>query len=215
MVQDLKKVNIVSQYVLLGLFFFGAIGNYFSGDSASLIVCLISPIIVFLPQIFRFVKIPTPQTYEFIYLLIVAMFLFVGDTLGVYLSNYWYDKTNHLITGILFYLLGMSIIYRRFGREHLKQHFWKLAIYSFFFALLLESIWESLELIIDLTFGTNMMQDGLRDTSFDIAMTIIGSLIATLLIHINLFIRKIWYIDEFIKELIKEKHQEEKQHIEI
>lgn len=212
MVQDLKKVNKVSQYVLLVLFFFGAIGNFVSGDSASMIVCLISPIIIFLPQIFRFLKIPVPSTYEFIYLLIVAMFLFVGDTLGVYLSNYWYDKTNHLISGALFYLLGMSIIYRRFGREYIKQNFWKVTIYCLFFALLLESIWESIELTIDITFGTHMTQDGLRDTSLDMAMTIVGSLIAMVLTHINLFIRKIWYIDEFIKELIKEKYQEEKQH---
>jgi len=210
MATNLKKINKISQWALLGLFFFGAIGNYITGDSASMVVSIISPILIFLPNLLRFIKIPVPETYEFIYYLILAMMLFVGDTLGVYLQNYWYDKTNHLVSGILFYLLGVSIIYRRFGREHIKQNFWKIAIYSFFFAILLESIWEWLEFSVDIIFGTNMMQDGLRDTSWDMIMTVVGSFIATLLMYINLFIRKIWYIDEFIKELIKEKHQEEK-----
>jgi len=205
--RELSGVNKVFQYVLLGMFFFGALGNYYTGDFASMIVCFISPIVVYLPNIFRFLRIPVPETYEFIYLLIVALFLFVGDTLGVYLINYWYDKTNHLITGILFFLLGVSILYRRFGREYIKENFVKVLIYSFFFAILLETIWESIELTIDTFFGTKMMQDGLRDTLLDMIMTVIGSCIATILLYVNLYIRKIWYIDQFIRELVVKKKE--------
>ena len=203
MAKEIQEINKLFQYSLIVMFFFGFLYNYLIDDWYSVIVTLISPIVVFMPQILKWFKLKIPDDYVFMYLILVFAGLFIGETVGVYIFTYWYDKLVHGFSGILLFVLGLAITYKRFGYAHIKNNFWKVFIYCLFFALLIELVWETIEVSNDFFIGTNMTQDGLRDTTLDLTMTILGSTFAGILTYINIHVRKVWFIDQYIKELAK------------
>lgn len=198
---NFTKYNKIIRYFLLCVFFVGILYTYTIKDYLGLIIAIISPIFIFLPVILKKIRINIPESYYFVYYIILFLAFSLGETLGLYIKTIWFDKFIHFLTGIFLFILGLSIIYKFKNDSKIKNNFIKYSLLSIFFVLLIQGSWELYELLSDTFLGTNMLQSGLNDSLLDTLMNFLGALLGAIICFINIKIRKIKIIDYYLKGL--------------
>jgi len=128
----LLKINKYFRITLLILFLLGFVYNYYKEDWYSVAITLISPIVIYVPHIFKYFKLELNEHYKLLYYLIVFLGLLIGETVGIYIMTYWYDKLVHGLTGLLLSILGTIILTKRSEKKNMAHKLWKILLFGIF-----------------------------------------------------------------------------------
>jgi hypothetical protein len=166
-------------YLIYRIFLMVAvIGSLIVGNFLNVGIALLALFITFIPQIIeRRFGIHYPTEFEIAIMVFIYLSLILGSVGEFYDLFPWWDTMLHTISGILFGLLGFSLVY------HLNRSSWEkirlsrafIALFAFCFALSLGAIWEIYEYLVDSLFGWNMQRSGLPDTMSDLILDALGA----------------------------------------
>lgn len=151
-------------------------------------------------QILLYFKVKMSDLLYLLAAISVILTFQIGMIFGVYQTLPGYDSFAHFANGGLLILVGimfMSIYFKNGKMKELSPAF--IVIFAFSFASMLGVIWEIYEYTIDAVGGFNMQrykdletgvlfigQEALRDTMKDLILNTFGSLLAAILIYIDL-----------------------------
>jgi len=170
-------------------------------DIFSIIATLLSPLAIYVPHVLRLFKVKVPEDYIFPYYILLFLGVFLGESIGIYLMTYWWDKIVHAFSGVLLFIWGLAIVYKQESIKSIKKNLTRAFVFAFFFAIFIECCWELFEIGNDTIIGTNMLQDGTRDTTLDMTFEAFGAIIGSILAYITLNVKKIWILDIYLKNL--------------
>lgn len=127
-------------------------------------------------------------------LMFVAAAVLLGETLNMYDTLWWWDDMLHGLSGLIFGLVGLFIMFALNNRTDIRVNAAFVAVFVICFALAMGVLWEIYEFGLDVFFQTSMQQwnmgsnaivmgrdyqgMGLRDTMSDLILATIGALIA-------------------------------------
>jgi hypothetical protein len=124
-----------------------------------------------------------PAEIQIFVALFVFATLFLGEVRDYYERIWWWDLALHASAGILLGVLGFLIVYILNEDDavdlHMRPSF--LALFAFFFAAGLGTLWELFEFGMDEIFGLTMQKpmlgdsSGLTDTMWDLALDTAGA----------------------------------------
>jgi|FLOH01.1.fsa_nt_gi hypothetical protein len=166
-------------------------------------LALIGLLISFLPSLIeKKFNIIFPPEFE----LSIAVFLYasfiLGEIRGFYGFFPWWDVLLHGISGILFGLIGFTIVYSLYYTHKVVFAPIFAVIFSFTFALAMGALWEIFEFAVDQLFSTNMQTSGLVDTMWDLIIDSIGALIISISGYFYLKGGDSFLMDRFVKKFI-------------
>jgi uncharacterized membrane protein YjdF len=149
-------------------------GDFVAAFSAAAISALMS-----LPSFLKAqYRIYLPFELDLAIVVFIFLTLFLGSQGNFYEQFFWWDDLLHLLSGILFGIIGFVLIYilnsEHVGKLNLTPFF--VSLFSVCFALAMSVVWEIYEFAIDLLLGFNMQRDGLNDTMSDLIVNAMGAL---------------------------------------
>ena len=161
--------------------------NVFDATMQSYVLLCAFLILVWVPLILEKVA-KTNLNFSLIiaYEIFLILSLLVGSMWGVYKLPIYYDKFNHLLSGVLF----CFIFYSLFGEERSKNvgALW-LFLLTFFVSMATGGIWEICEFTIDSLLGGNTQRwqgfagrEVLFDTMFDLICDFVGAIVGTIIV---------------------------------
>lgn len=129
-----------------------------------------------------------PSEVQILAILFIFATLFLGEVRDYYERFWWWDLALHGTAGLLLGLLGFLIVYMLNENAHVDLHMRPsfVALFAFFFAVGLGTLWEIFEFGMDQLFGTNMQKpmlgdpSGLTDTMWDLIVDTLGAAIVSL-----------------------------------
>lgn len=129
-----------------------------------------------------------------IILMFVAAAVLLGEALDMYDKLWWWDDMLHGLSGLIFGLVGLFIMFALNQRTDIRVNAAFVAVFVICFALAMGVLWEIYEFALDVFFQTTMQQwnmgsqaivmgkeyqgMGLRDTMSDLILATIGALVA-------------------------------------
>lgn len=127
-------------------------------------------------------------------LLFIAAAVLVGEMMDAYDMFWWWDDMLHGLSGLIFGLVGLFIMFAVNKRTDIRVNAVFVAVFVTCFALAMGVFWEIYEFTLDVLFKTTMQQwnmgeqaivigkdyqgMGLRDTMSDLITATIGALLA-------------------------------------
>jgi hypothetical protein len=131
----------------------------------------------------RRLPVEVPSEIQAAAALFIFATLFLGEVRDYYERIWWWDLALHGTAGILLGLIGFLIVYVLNENElvevRMKPAF--VALFAFFFALAIGTVWEVFEFGMDRLFGLTMQKpapgdpSGLTDTMYDLIVDILGA----------------------------------------
>jgi uncharacterized membrane protein YjdF len=125
-----------------------------------------------------------PSEFQILAVIFIFASLFLGEIYRYYDRFWWWDMALHASSGLLMGILGFLLVYLLNENERagidLRPHF--VALFAFFFALTVGTLWEIFEFAMDRFVGTNMQKpmlgdpSGLTDTMWDLILDTLGAL---------------------------------------
>lgn len=187
-------VSYFFQFSLLGMFLFSFIEGYMYPALSSLFGFFLVNIPAFLRRR-EIVVLP----WELVLWIFLVVFL---HNLGIYLKFYdyiwWWDKLTHFLSTALiadFGFIGIVIVDKYIQSIYLPPKF--LPFFIIIFVLAMGVLWEIIEYLFDLFFGTRM-QYSLADTIIDLVFDLMGALTIAFLGPLYLKKRS---VDDLIREM--------------
>lgn len=179
----MKKISILAAVLFSILLLVLTVTSAFKRDWNKTIVALLVLISVVLPFIINhFLKkrnITIPSGGILVYELSFFATFYLGDLMNFYEKFKWWDKSLHLLSGIVLTILGfyiINIINVKQKATLITDSFF-IAFFSFCFANTAGILWEIAEFITDITALTHKSQGGLEDTMMDIIFNMAGAII--------------------------------------
>lgn len=124
-----------------------------------------------------------PAGIQIFVILFIFASLFLGEVRDYYERVWWWDLALHTSAGLLLGFLGFFIVYLLSADEavdvHMRPSF--MALFAFFFAIGLGTLWEIFEFGMDWIFGLTMQKSmlgdasGLTDTMWDMIVNAAGA----------------------------------------
>ncbi len=165
-------------------------------------ICILVLFFSFLPTfIEKRINAHLPVEFDLITTLFLFFSLLLGDFMDFYTRFWWWDKVLHTLSGFLIGLLGFFIIYSLRFTQKIKMSPSMTILFSFTFSMGIAAIWEIVEFLIDIFFGTNMQRSGLVDTMLDMIVAGIGAIIISILGFIYLRYGKGMLIKNLIQKI--------------
>lgn len=125
-----------------------------------------------------------PLEVQLFFTLFIFATLFLGEVHDFYNRIWWWDLALHLTAGVLLGLLGFLLVYLLNEADvvdlHMRRSF--IAMFAFFFAVALGTLWEIFEFAMDQSLGLTMQKpmfddpSGLTDTMWDLILDAVGAL---------------------------------------
>ncbi len=199
-IKKVTRITYIWQRVLMAVVFIvGLLGVILNDDesvkSEYLFVCAQSAmflIVSFLPNFLRKFELDIP---DFIYIIFICFCLahfFCGEILGFFVKIKWWDSVLHTFSGMIIALLSFSLInLLNKNSSDFKLNIGFAALFAFSLAVSIGAIWEIIEYLADVWFGTNMQrayvstmsgrgaalvgQSALADTMKDLILDSIGA----------------------------------------
>lgn len=147
------------------------------------LVAFASPLFLLIPMVIEFVfKLKANYIIHFT----AHVYSFILYVLGVALEGYHYikyfDKFAHMLTGIIFCIMGCILFSLLKPREHFikKEDFPLVASFSLFFTTFISAMWEIIEYTISLILKNDpqmVISTGVSDTMQDIIICLVGAII--------------------------------------
>ena len=125
-----------------------------------------------------------PSEIQIVAIIFIFATLFLGEVRDYYERLWWWDLALHATAGLLLGLLGFLVVYILNENElvDLRMRPSFLALFAFFFALGMGTLWELFEFGMDQIFGLNMQKtmfgdaSGLTDTMWDLIVDAAGAI---------------------------------------
>jgi uncharacterized membrane protein YjdF len=137
----------------------------------------------------RRLHVHIPPEFEVLAVIFVFAALFLGEVRGYYGRFWWWDIALHTSSGLLLGILGFLLVYVLNENPqvdlHMRPRF--VAMFAFFFAVVVGAMWEIFEFAMDRIFGTRMQKpmfddpSGLTDTMWDLIVDTLGALVISVL----------------------------------
>jgi flagellar biosynthesis protein FliR len=135
--------------------------------------------------------------------------IILGEVQGFYRKFYHWDTLLHTLSGITLASFGFCIIgiINKSEKTNLGSSDWFMSFFSFCFAIMLDTVWEIIEFIMDTFMDLNMQQyilpDGIVltghyaviDTMKDLIVDAFGALVISIIGYILLKRRKNIIVD--------------------
>jgi hypothetical protein len=168
-------LSYVIKFILIGTAVLAAVG----ADWEVMLLALVAVILTFVPALFeRNYKINLPTEFELVIVTFIFAGLFLGEIQNFYVHFWWWDLFLHTSSGIILGFLGFLILYILYYQKKLNASPALISLFAFCFALAIGALWEIFEFSMDTIFGFSM-QKGLFDTMWDLIVTAIGALVAS------------------------------------
>lgn len=125
-----------------------------------------------------------------IFLSIANIFLFISMYLGSIKGFYglfpWWDVLAHVLSGVIFSLLGFILLFRLHKGLDLsdKGQLFLAVLFSMSFGIAAGVFWEIYEFSMNIFFGLNMQSGGLLDTMKDLISDTIGAAFTSIAVGI-------------------------------
>jgi hypothetical protein len=166
-------------------------------------VSIVTFLLTYLPHLFeKKYDIDIPAEFEIVTILFIFATLFLGEVRGFYTRFWWWDVILHTGSAIAFGFIGFTILYILYRGDKIKASPIIIAIFSFFFALGIGSIWEIFEFSMDQVFDLNMQKNGLMDTMWDLIVDSLGALFASICGYLYMKKREVFIFDKMIKKFV-------------
>ncbi len=161
-------------------------------------------LMTFLPFLVeRKYHIRLPIDFTSAIIIFIYLSLFLGEIRGYYTRFWWWDVLLHISSSIALGFAGFIILYVLYKSNKIKANPFWFALFSFFFAIGIGTLWEIFEFGMDQLFGFNMQKTGLIDTMWDLIVNSLGAFLVALIGFFyfkfekeNIFSR---LLDKFIK----------------
>jgi hypothetical protein len=205
-------------FLLITSFFYGIIGVILSINGEVFIYnrqrseyikislqCILGISALFFPSALeRKFKISLPNEMHILFVFFLFLAIILGEVRDYYHRfNYW-DTVLHTLSGIMLSSYGFSIIdiINNSKRINLGLSNRFMALFSFSFAIMLDTLWEIIEFTMDLLMDLNMQtyispngsvligRAALFDTMKDLIVDVIGALIISIVGYVLLKRRK-------------------------
>lgn len=137
----------------------------------------------------KILKINLSEKLKISLIIFIAGAEIFGTVLEFYHKFFWWDTMLHFASGIIFYLVGETVI-KQLNEKTTKANISIIIIiaFSILFALSSGVVWEIFEFIIDISLGQNMQitedlhgRDAVMDTMIDLISLTLGTTIIGLL----------------------------------
>lgn len=199
-----KVVFLLLQISILLILLYSFVNLFFSSDMEGNIVhialCVSALLMINAPALLKHkFKIYIPSILQLIAVLLIYAHFVLGEIFRAYDNVFLFDKALHTISGLVFALLGFSMVNMLNKRydEHRRLSPFFVSLFSFCFSLTISYLWEVFEYGMDTIFGLNMQrwQDGLatgsginavsqgtglKDTMIDMIVMMIGGALISL-----------------------------------
>ena len=166
-IKKVTRITYIWQRVLMAVVFIvGLLGVILNNDesvkSEYLFVCAQSAmflIVSFLPNFLRKFELDIP---DFIYIIFICFCLahfFCGEILGFFVKIKWWDSVLHTFSGMIIALLSFSLInLLNKNSSGFKLNIGFAALFAFSLTVSIGALWEIIEYLADVWFGTNMQR---------------------------------------------------------
>lgn len=156
--------------------------------------------LTFLPSVLeRKIRVDFPGEFEILILFFIYASIYLGDLRAFYLKFWWWDIMLHSLSGVIFGIIGFSLIYilNRSNRCAVQLSPLFVAFFAFCFAMALGALWEIYEFLMDRLLNLKMQRFGLVDTMWDLIINFFSALFTSSLGY--LYLRK---RAQFLKGLV-------------
>jgi hypothetical protein len=147
-------------------------------------IAVLSLLVMFLPAIIekRF-HVDIPDELEIVLILFMYASIFLGEAHRFYDKFWWWDKMLHSLSGLILGNIGVLIVtyLNRSSRVKMSLSPVFVALFSFFFAVAMGTVWEIYEFAVDKATGSFMQRGSLDDTMIDLILDTIGASIFAIL----------------------------------
>lgn len=168
--------------------------------------------LILIPVFFRRrLPVEVPSEIQVATALFIFATLFLGEVRDYYERIWWWDLALHGTAGVLLGIIGFLIVYVLNENElvdvRMKPAF--VALFAFFFALAIGTIWEIFEFGMDEIFGLTMQKptakdpSGLTDTMLDLIVDTLGAAAVCLIGWRYLKRNRSKRIDEWAKRYVE------------
>jgi uncharacterized membrane protein len=162
-------------------------------------------LVLFLPSVLEHkFKVTFPGAMHLLFVLFLYMAIILGEARGYYRRFYHWDTVLHTFSGIMLSAFGFCIIdiINKSEKINLGLSDWFMSLFSFCFAVMLDTMWEIVEFFMDSLMDLNMQQyklpDGtvltghyaLVDTMKDLIVDVLGALLISAIGYFVLRLRR-------------------------
>ncbi|MDR1507258.1 MAG: hypothetical protein LBI67_09185 [Treponema sp.] len=163
--------------------------------------CLLGLVVLFLPSALeKKFNVSFPGAMHVIFVLFIYAAIILGQVSGYYSRFFHWDTLLHTLSGIMLSAFGFCIIdiINKNPKINLGLSDWFMSLFSFCFAIMLDTIWEIVEFILDAVLDSNMQQYNLPDgtaltghlavvdTMKDLIVDVLGALFVSIIGYVVL-----------------------------
>ena len=162
------RITYITQRVLMGIVLTLSIIGICLNDDQSVRAeyafnagqCVLFLIVSCLPNFLRRYKLDIPDFIYIIFIFFCMAHFFCGEILGFFVKVSWWDSALHTFSGCLIALLSFSLInlLNKTNGKDFKLNIWFASIFAFTMTLAVGAVWEIIEYLSDIWFGTNMQR---------------------------------------------------------
>jgi len=108
----------------------------------------------------RRTKISIPAPFQIIILIFIFASMYLGEIHNYFYRFRWWDRMLHSVSAVILAYIGFLLIYalNKDRRMEVKLSPFFMALFSFCFAIMIGTMWEIFEYIVDATLGVNMQK---------------------------------------------------------
>ena len=199
------KIKLVISLVFRLLLVTAAIISAVKHDWIDVGTSILTLFLTFLPSILeKKFRVDFPGEFEIVILLFIYASIYLGDLHAFYLKFWWWDIMLHSLSGIIFGIIGFSLIYilNRSNRCAVQLSPGFVAFFAFCFAMALGALWEIYEFLMDVLLDLKMQRFGLVDTMYDLILDFFSALLTSLVGYLYLRKRAL-FLDRLVKRFVK------------
>lgn len=164
--------------------------------------------ISFIPDILKkTTRLKIIPEFRFMFLGFVIFTQFLGEIFDFFIRFWWWDKAAHVFSAFIITIIGYIILYfylppKENARSD-KTYLVFATIFAFSFSMMLGSLWEIFEYLMDTVFGHNMQKSGLIDTMDDFLACLFGSLIPCVMFLVDTRTKRKSFVTTAINKYLK------------
>jgi len=204
----IKKLPIIIYYLLRLSVILSFLTSLWQKNWINAVAIFGILILIFLPTYIKNkLKIIIPFEFELIAVAFIYLAVFLGDLRDFYYIFWWWDVYLHLVSGLLFGIIGFALIYILNDNKNIKLTMQTkfVALFALLFAVSMGVFWELFEFGMDSFLGTNMQRSGLPDTMWDLLMDVTGAFMISLWGYFWMKGKfKIKFFDNYIKKFMSQ-----------
>lgn len=162
------RITYITQRVLMSVVLLISILGVILNDDQSvkaeygfnMAQCILFLIVSFLPNFLKRYRLDIPDAIYIIFIFFCMAHFLCGEILGFFVKIKWWDSLLHTFSGMMIALLSFSLInlLNKSNGGGFKLNIWFASLFAFTMTLSIGAIWEIIEFLSDVLFGSNMQR---------------------------------------------------------